>query len=139
MIAARVAGAADGAAIERLRERNHLDIGALRGGSQYLAGRPRRLPPELTVLVGTIEGVVVGYALVRREVDAAVLDEVYVEPEARKVGVGDALVELAIALATEWGCGAIESVALPGDRHTKNFFEAHGMVSRLLHVSRPLR
>ncbi len=32
----------------------------------------------------------------------------------------------------------IDSVALPGDRETKNFFEAHGMVSRLLRVSRPL-
>jgi hypothetical protein len=48
------------------------------------------------------------------------------------------MLRVAESLASQWGCAAIESVALPGDRDTKNFFEAHGMVSRLLLVSRTL-
>lgn len=138
IVDARLAGAGDGAAVEGLRARNHHESRSQRGGDRYAAGRPKEVPTGATVLVGTIDGCVVGYATLRKSGDAAVLDELFVEPEARKVGVGNVLVELAVELATGWGCRAIESVALPGDRHTKNFFEAHGMVSRLLHVSRPL-
>jgi hypothetical protein len=47
-------------------------------------------------------------------------------------------VSAASELATGWGCEYLDSLVLPGDRTTKNFFEAHGMVSRLLRVSRPL-
>jgi hypothetical protein len=54
------------------------------------------------------------------------------------VGVGDRLIDAAAELAGGWGCAYLDSVVLPGDRETKNFFEAHGMVSRLLRVSRPL-
>jgi GNAT superfamily N-acetyltransferase len=89
-------------------------------------------------VVGTIGDVVVGYASVSNRHGLASLAELFTEPEARGVGVGDAMLRAAETLASQWGCAAIESVALPGDRDTKNFFEAHGMVSRLLLVSRTL-
>ena len=90
------------------------------------------------VVARVIGDAVVGYAAVSRGRGMASLAELYTEPEARGVGVGDAMLRVAEALASQWGCAAIESVALPGDRDTKNFFEAHGMVSRLLLVSRTL-
>ena len=39
-------------------------------------------------------------------------------------------------MAKERGALAIQSVALPGDRATKNFFETHGMVARAIIVHR---
>ena len=46
--------------------------------------------------------------------------------------------ELAMAWCREKGCLGIDSVALPGDRATKNFFESFGLVARALRVHRPL-
>ena len=44
----------------------------------------------------------------------------------------------AIAWATERGCFGIESMALPGNRETKNFFERFGLVARAIVVHRAL-
>lgn len=139
MLAARLEANGDRPAVEQLRAQNRAALASLKGGERYATTLPSVLVDDPSVLVGTIGDAVVGYAVMRYDDGTAVLDELYVEPEARHVGVGHRLIELAIATASARGCGWIESVALPGDRHTKNFFEAHGMVSRLLRVSRPLR
>ena len=36
------------------------------------------------------------------------------------------------------GCFGVDSLALPGDRHSKNFFESFGLVARAIIVHRPL-
>ena len=36
------------------------------------------------------------------------------------------------------GCFGVDSLALPGDRHTKNFFESFGLVARAIIVHRSL-
>ena len=45
-------------------------------------------------------------------------------------------------LLLEWcrsrGCVGIDAVALPGDRHTKNFFETFGLTARAIVVHRNL-
>jgi GNAT superfamily N-acetyltransferase len=89
------------------------------------------------VLVGTLEGVPVGYAVARVERLAdgtahGVVDDIYVEPEARGVGLGEALMGDLVAWCTEQGCTGMDAMALPGDRHTKNFFEASGFTARKL-------
>jgi ribosomal protein S18 acetylase RimI-like enzyme len=106
--------------------------------------------PAALVLVGTIalEGappaeVPVGYAVGRIEVlrDGsllAVVEELYVEPGARGVGVGEALMDALISWATEHGCFGIDAVALPGNRETKNFFERYGLTARALVVHKTL-
>jgi len=97
--------------------------------------------PGTVVLVGALDEAVVGYGVM--EIGTApdgtvhaVVEEVYVDPPARSVGVGEALLDGLLAVARERGALAIQSVALPGDRATKNFFETHGMVARAIMVHR---
>ena len=99
--------------------------------------------PAALVLVGCLDDVVVGYAraAVRTLVDGtrvAVVEELGVEPEARAVGVGEALVGEVLAWAADQRCVGVDAPALPGQRATKNFFEAHGFTARLLTVHRPV-
>ncbi|MCB1028678.1 MAG: GNAT family N-acetyltransferase, partial [Microthrixaceae bacterium] len=72
------------------------------------------------VLLGTVLGVPVGVAVVRHQpVEGgrlAVIEEIFTEPEARRVGVGRRLIEQVERWAVETGCLGIDSVALPGDR-----------------------
>jgi ribosomal protein S18 acetylase RimI-like enzyme len=143
--AARPATADDAVAIGALFDAATAELRAERGGELWAraAGRDRGFaaPQDGAVLAGTIDGAVVGYAVVRYEplLDGgllAVLDDIYVDVEARGVGVGEALLDLAIASAHDRGCVGIDSVALPGMRATKNFFEAAGMVARAIVVHR---
>ena len=100
------------------------------------------LDDEATVLlVGTIDDTVVGYGLmtlgpVSDGSTQANVEEIFVDPGARSVGVGEAILEALLTEASGRGAVAIQSVALPGDRSTKNFFEAHGMVARAIIVHR---
>ena len=100
------------------------------------------LDDEATVLfVGTIDGTVVGYGLMTLGTVSdgsaqANVEEIFVDPDARSVGVGEAILEALLMEASGRGAAAIQSVALPGDRATKNFFEAHGMVARAIVVHR---
>ena len=60
---------------------------------------------DATVLVGTLDDRVVGYGIVQVEQlrdgsRLGVIDEIYVEPEARAVGVGEVLVERLVAFCT---------------------------------------
>lgn len=125
-----------------------------RGGeiwSQWEA-RPEPVGPALAalldtddalLLVGAIDGAVVGYsAVVLHELhDTRIvghLTDLYVMAEARGVGVGEAMMNAVDAWCRDKGCVGIDSVALPGDRATKNFFETFGLVARALRVHRSL-
>jgi GNAT superfamily N-acetyltransferase len=95
------------------------------------------------LLVGTLDGVVVGYLLAALVSTPggpvlAEIEELYVQPEARQVGVGAALLAPVISWATAQGCDGVDALALPGDRATKNFFESHGLVARAIIAHRSL-
>jgi GNAT superfamily N-acetyltransferase len=94
--------------------------------------------PTTGLWSGTIDGVPVGYALVSADDDIAVIEELNVDPRARAVGVGEAMLDLIALWAKEQGCTGIDSFALPGNRETKNFFETFGMTARLLVLHRDL-
>ncbi len=91
-----------------------------------------------------IDGTIVGYAgvdLIELH-NGSVLGQVtdiYVAPDARSVGCGEALLGLAEGWCREQGCIGIDSIALPGDRETKNFFETFGLTARALRVHRSLQ
>jgi GNAT superfamily N-acetyltransferase len=99
--------------------------------------------PDVLVLAGTIDGAVVGYARVHAEAlpgdrELAVLTDVFVDAGAREVGVGALLLDAAVDWARRRGAVGIDSLALPGMRATKNFFEAAGLVARAIVVHKAL-
>jgi len=89
------------------------------------------------VVVGTIDDFVVGYGVVVREqlrsgTRLGVVTDLFVEAEARAVGVGDSIADALTACCRTWGCAGVDALALPGHRATKNFFEGHGFTARAL-------
>jgi GNAT superfamily N-acetyltransferase len=66
------------------------------------------------------------------------VDQVWVEPDARELGFGDALLAAAIAWGRDGGAELVEGQALPGDRNIKNLYERAGVTARLITVSRRL-
>ncbi len=118
-----------------------------RGGDRWLATHAQRRNDWASVVdadvagnvdVAVIDDVVVGYLVLRCSGPVASIEEVYVTPEARHVGFGDALIESAMTRARAAGCSTIEGEALPGDRETKNLYERAGITARLIVVSKAL-
>ena len=114
-----------------------------RGGDRWLATHAPRGSQWSEIVgahveVAVIGDVVVGYLVMHHLAQVAYIDEVYVTPDAREVGFGDALVEVATANARSAGCTTIEGEALPGDRDTKNLYERAGITARLIVVSKLL-
>jgi GNAT superfamily N-acetyltransferase len=107
------------------------------GLDRLLADNRRR------ILVGTVDGAVVGMAVGRieavGETGLGLIDACYVEPEARCVGVGRALLDDLMAWFRSSGCRGVDVTALPGDRETKNFLEASGFKARLLTMHQSLQ
>jgi GNAT superfamily N-acetyltransferase len=62
----------------------------------------------------------------------------YVEPPARGVGVGEALLVAALRWCADNGCADADVAALPGDRATKALLERHGFRARVIVMSRLL-
>ncbi len=109
------------------------------------AGRVRAwfADPSACVLVGGIDGAVLGFAVVRAAglrdgTRLGVVEELYVERDAREVGVGEALLDEVMRWCRARECRGIDASALPGMRATKNFFEGSGFVARRLIMHRPL-
>ena len=99
--------------------------------------------PDEEVWVGTLDNVILSYARAKVEVlrtgeYLGLVTDIYVTSEARSVGLGEALINVIIAWCSERKCVGIDSMALPGNRETKNFFETFGFKARLLTVHRSL-
>jgi GNAT superfamily N-acetyltransferase len=127
-----------GGALFARREARLVATALLRPGGllRLLADGRRR------VLVGTLDGVVVGMGLGRidevGDATLGVVDGLYVEPDARRVGVGRAVLDDLTAWFAVQGCGGVDVATLPGDRATKNLLEGAGFKARLLTLHRPL-
>lgn len=154
----RVATEADLDELVRLAEMARDELGVERGGPmwQLLHGRPDPLPATLVadlteaasdhgvVLLGTFAEAAGGYAAAHREVlgdgtSIAVVSDVYVEPGFRGVGLGGALMDELMTWSVAAGCRGIDALALPGMRHSKNFFERFGLTARAILVHKDLR
>ncbi len=95
------------------------------------------------VVCGTVDDVVVGYAVARLDELSdgallAVVEDLFTDPQARHVGVGEAMMDDLVAWATSARAVGIDALALPGARDTKNFFEGFGLKARALIVHRDL-
>lgn len=88
---------------------------------------------------GLLDGVPVGYASAalvdKGTVRVAMIDTLFVHPDARGVGVAAELLTRVRAWAVASGAEALESQVLPGNRDAKNFFERTGMITRQMRVS----
>ena len=135
--------------IPRLAELHRLAVAAAapeRGGEVFAARETAGEPLEDWlrsrwhdggVWAGTIDDFAVGYAVAtveeaRANVRLARVEALFVEEGARGVGVGAALMAVILEWARSKQCTGVDAWALPGDRHTKNFFEGSGFSARLL-------
>ena len=125
-----------------------------RGGDVWSVREARAIPAseslgadldgtDRLLLAGLIDDAVVGYAAVRTEElrdgrRLGVITDMYVEPGARAVGVGEELLDAVLTWCRERGCTGIDALALPGNRETKNFFETFGFTARALIVHHTL-
>lgn len=137
-----------------LNRRGVSELAPTRGGAVWKIREARQEPletafkallvdPGVTVRVGTIDEVIIGYAVARCEKLAdgstlGVVDDIYVEEGARGVGVGEAMMDEVVAWCRDLGCLGIDAMALPGHRQTKNFFEDNGFTARQLIMHRRL-
>ena len=95
----------------------------------------RRRSPRTSLLWPHIGEVLVGYLAMSAAGTIARIDEVFVAPQARENGFGDALLALALERARATGVSTLEGESLPGDRDTKNLYERAGIKARLITVS----
>ncbi|HLI15736.1 MAG TPA: GNAT family N-acetyltransferase [Acidimicrobiales bacterium] len=99
--------------------------------------------PERALVVGLIEGTPVGLASAFAERSGGgglgVVDLIYVDPAARQVGVGEAMLSQVLSWCERLGLAGLDAPALPGSRSAKSFFEDNGFQARLLVMHRPVR
>lgn len=145
----RQAAADDLPRILELYESLRLELGSFRGRWYELDAWPEPAAEALSLavadaaklaLVGTIDDYPIGYLVA--EVVAALpqagsapvgrVRDLFVEPEARSVGVGEALLSAAIEWFRERDVHEADLTVLPGHREAKNFCEENGFVARAL-------
>ncbi len=94
--------------------------------------------PDTLVVIGEIDGYPFGFLVAGTE-DLLPQSEgekvgsirlVFVEAEAREVGIGEVMRDLAVKMFRERGLTRFDAHVLPGHRLAKNFFEAGGFSAR---------
>ena len=94
--------------------------------------------PEAVVTLGLIDGAPFGFLLARVEqllpqamgARVGAIRLVFVDREAREVGVGEAMLDFTLAELRGRGLDRFDAYVLPGHRLVKNFFEAGGFAAR---------
>jgi GNAT superfamily N-acetyltransferase len=120
----------------------------MRGGAIWVAREAPEEPyddtyaqaltdPDVSLFVGTIDDVVIGFGTLRIETlrtgdRLGVIRDLFVEPEARGVSVGESIANALVDICRDRQCVGIDATALPGHRATKNFFEDQGFTARML-------
>jgi ribosomal protein S18 acetylase RimI-like enzyme len=93
---------------------------------------------DTVLLIGSFDGVPFGFLLARAEPllvqggdeRIGAIRFVYVAPEAREVGIGESMRELALEIMRQRGISRFDAHVLPGHRLAKNFFEQGGFSAR---------
>ena len=140
--------------IADLAELARHELTPMKGGALW-AAREAVAPPfedtyaalldrdDALVVVGTVDDTVIGFGVatvepLRTGHTLGVITDLFVEPDARAVGVGEAMAEALVAFCVAQGCVGIDALALPGHRAAKNFFEESGFTARALVMHRRL-
>jgi GNAT superfamily N-acetyltransferase len=90
---------------------------------------------EITGILADLNGGTVGMGVVVRNKDSALLHSVFVATAFRGIGVGRAIVQEARSVTDGL---VLRTLALPGDRRTKNLFEQSGMPAQLIVAGREI-
>jgi ribosomal protein S18 acetylase RimI-like enzyme len=154
MEGSRPATAEDLPRIAELAELARQELVPMKGGALWSAREAVAEPFEdaygalierddAAVVVGTVDETVVGFGVVTLErlrtgATLGVISDLFVEPGARAVGVGEAMADDLVAFCAARGCTGIDALALPGHRSAKNFFEGSGFTARALVMHREL-
>jgi GNAT superfamily N-acetyltransferase len=150
----RPATAEDIPRVVELAELMRAELGAMRGGALWLEREAWPEPLDATygallarddalLLVGSIDDAVIAFGAVvverlRSGARLGVVTDLFVEAEAREVGVGEVLVDALVEHCRAAGCLGVDATALPGHRAAKNFFETHGFTARALAMHKHL-
>ena len=150
----RAATADDLARIADLAHALRAELGEERGGALWVEREAWPEPLEdaygallarddALLLVGSIDDSVLAFAAVvveqlRSGARLGVITDLFVEPEAREVGVGEVLIDALVEHCRAAGCIGVDATALPGHRAAKNFFETHGFTARALAMHKHL-
>ena len=129
--------------VPRIAELAHLarhELVPMKGGALWAA---REAVAEPFVVVGTVDETVIGFGVVTLELlrngeTLGVITDLFVEPDARSIGVGEAMADDLVAFCAARRCTGIDALSLPGHRATKNFFEESGFTARALVMHRAL-
>jgi ribosomal protein S18 acetylase RimI-like enzyme len=151
--ASRPATADDVARVAELARVMRDELAVMKGGVLWSTREARPEPLEdsyralldrndARLVVGTLDDVVVGFGAVvvetLRSADRlGVITDLFVEPEARSVGLGETIAGDLVAFCTAQECVGIDALALPGHRAAKNFFEGSGFIARAIVMHRP--
>jgi GNAT superfamily N-acetyltransferase len=151
----RPATAGDLGRIAELARAMRAELTPMKGGVLWAVREARPEPLEeaygtlldredARLVVGTVDSVVIGFGAVVVEVlrsgePLGVVTDLFVEPEARAVGVGEALAGDLVDFCTARKCVGVDAMALPGHRAAKNFFEDSGFTARAIVMHRPAR
>ena len=100
--------------------------------------------PDTVAFIGEIDGVPVGFLVARIEPmlpqaeggKIGAIRLIFVDHEAREVGVGEAMLTAAVEALASRGVSVFDAHVLPGHRLVKNFFEAGGFKARSIVMSR---
>jgi len=152
-VAARSATTDDTAILEELYRELEGEMVALKPVWRLTDGLPEPVGDSLAaaivaedsdVIVGELDGVPVGL-LVWRQVDLlpqaggeriGVIEVIFTSPEARQVGVGEAMIDSFLGAVDGRGIDLFDAVVPPGHREAKNFFESKGFKARRIVMHR---
>ena len=155
MEASRAATSDDIPRLVELARLMRTELAPMKGGELWAAREARPEPLEESyaalvhrddtcVVVGTVDDAVVGFGVVvveelRSGDRLGVVTDLFVEPGARGVGVGEAMTGELLSYCDAGDCVGVDSLALPGHRAAKNFFEESGFTARAIVMHRPKR
>jgi ribosomal protein S18 acetylase RimI-like enzyme len=96
------------------------------------------------VIIGEIDDVALGLLIWRRvkllpqagDTPIGVIEIIFTSTEARRVGVGEAMIDQFLQAAAGRGIELFDAVVPPGHRDAKNFFESNGFKARRIVMHR---
>ena len=129
----RVATESDSDLIDEHQKASSLEASLYRGRTRSLT----QSGSELSYVSG-FGSTIMASLTVHLDSTVASIEHVYVVPESREVGLGDALIQTLLSELRTRGVQSVEAQALPGDRGMKNLFERHGLIAQTILVGKSL-